>query len=65
VDEQRLFRTPAGYVISIRLGKAGGWRLQIDTLYEGEPWTDDDRTLYDDLSLLEAIDAALGQVFGG
>jgi hypothetical protein len=65
MDEQRLFRTPAGYVISIRLGKGGGWRLQIDTLYEGEPWTNGDRTHFDDLSLLEAIDAALGQILGG
>jgi hypothetical protein len=62
MDETRLFRSPRAYNASIRLQHNGWWTLTIDTLYESEPWTIDDRAVYENMSLAECVDALLGEV---
>jgi hypothetical protein len=63
MSDDRLFRTPTAYSANIRLAENGWWTLRIDTLYEGEPWSIDDRVVYERLSLAECADCLLGELF--
>jgi hypothetical protein len=63
VEEIRLFRIPIGYGSTIRLEHNGWWVLVVDRFYEGEPWTPADRTVYERLSLAEAADCLLQELF--
>lgn len=62
MEESRLFRTPNAYVAVFRLDHDGTWALHIDTMYEGEPWSMNNRDRYESLSLLEASDVLLGTI---
>lgn len=55
---------PTGYQITVRLERAGGWTVIADTFYEGEPWSERDRDVYQELSLTEAADVMLSTVYG-
>lgn len=63
MEDARLFRVPSSYAMSLRLGPNGGWTLVIDRKFEGEPWRLDDRSVYEDLSLLEATEVVTAEVF--
>lgn len=63
MTDARLFRTATGYATTIRLERNGTWSLTIDRFYEGEAWSIDDRSVYADLSLREATDVLLCEVF--
>lgn len=63
MEEIRLFRTPTGYQASLRLEPNGWWTVIIDRFFEGEPWREGDRSVYERLSLEEATDAMLQEVF--
>lgn len=62
MEETRLFRIPAGYAAAFRLQSNGAWLFIIDRFYDGEPWSIDDRSVYDDLSLAECADVLLGEL---
>jgi len=56
---------PTGYQLTVRLERAGGWTVVADRFYEGEPWNEQDRDVYTELSLTEAADVVLGVIYGG
>jgi hypothetical protein len=62
MDDARLFRIPAGYAAAFRLQSNGCWLLVIDRFFDGEPWSIEDRSVYDDLSLAECADVLLGEL---
>lgn len=63
--EEHLFRTPYAYQFTFKLHPGGGWAINADTFYEGEPWSLEDRRVFEDLSLSEATDVLLVLLFGG
>jgi hypothetical protein len=63
MEEIRLFRVPAGYQASLRLEMDGHWTLIVDRFFEGEPWSELDRAVYERLSLAEAADCLLQELF--
>jgi hypothetical protein len=63
MEEIRLFRVPAGYQASLRLEVDGCWTLIVDRFFEGEPWVESDRAVYAELSLAEAADCLLQELF--
>lgn len=60
--QDRLFRTPTGYQATIRLEPNGWWTAIVDRFYEGEPWSETDRCVYENCSLAEATDCLLGEI---
>lgn len=62
MTELRLFRVPTGYATRFHLEVAGGWTLVLDHFYEGEPWSPDDRAVYEGLSLAECADVLLSEL---
>lgn len=65
MHSDHLFRMPTGYQLTIRLERGGDWTVIADTFYEGEPWSERDRDVYQSLSLTEAGDVVLGVIYGG
>jgi hypothetical protein len=63
MEEIHLFRVPAGYQATVRLERDGTWTLIFDRFYEGEMWDARDRDIYHQLSLAEAADVVLGEIF--
>ena len=63
MEEIRLFRVPTGYQASLRLEVNGWWTLVVDQFFEGEPWSESDRCVYERLSLAEAADCLLQEIF--
>lgn len=62
LTDLRLFRVPTGYATRFRLETAGGWTLIVDRYYEGEPWSPEDRSVYEGMSLAECADVLLSEV---
>ena len=65
MTEDRLFRTPVGYQATFRLEANGTWTAIVDTFYEGEMWSHEDRNVYERLSLLEACETLLCELSAG
>jgi len=65
MSDEPLWRMPDRYTIVMHLDYQRGWKLSIDTGYEGMRWTEDTRDRYEGLSLTEAVDALLGTIYGG
>ena len=65
MEQSPLWRMPAGYHITIRLERDRTWTVIADRHYEGEPWTINDRDVYERLSLTESADVVLGVLYGG
>jgi len=63
MEEIRLFRVPSGYQANLRLSSSGAWTLIVDRFFEGEPWLESDRSVYELLSLAEAADCLLQELF--
>jgi hypothetical protein len=62
---EHLFRMPTGYQLTIRLERNRTWTVIADRFFEGEPWSEIDRDVYESLSLTEASDVMLSVVYGG
>lgn len=60
-----LFRMPSGYQFTVRLERDRTWTVIADSFYEGEPWTERDRDVYERLSLTESADVLLGVLYKG
>jgi proline racemase len=62
MSDAHLFRTPYAYATTMRLDPAGWWTLTVDTKYEGEPWSINDRRTYEKLSLAECLEVLASEV---
>lgn len=64
MEEAQLFVMPDRYDIRLRLCTTGHWTLSIDRFVIGRVWKLEDRVTYESMSLAEATDVLLQEIYG-